>query len=90
MMQEFQVLIFYFNNIKNFFIKKNLYKNSIIVLPIFKGDPNIVYVNPSSPNNFENPKSAILTLPLCNKILANLKSRCMTLFCTKVLNPFKI
>ena len=57
---------------------------------MFKGDPSIVDVKLSLLSSFENPKSAILMLPLCLKMFASFKSLCIILDFTKVLNPFRI
>lgn len=44
---------------------------------IYIGDPTIVYVKSYGESNvLQNPKSATLITPLCNRIFEGLRSRC--------------
>ena len=58
---------------------------------IVKGEPICVYAYSFSFDKYRaNPKSAILIIPLCNNILASLRSLCNTPCLTSVLNALSI
>lgn len=57
---------------------------------MFRGEPSMVVVIFSLPRILAKPKSAILMVPSCLRMLASLKSLCMMLFFTSVLKAFRI
>jgi hypothetical protein len=58
---------------------------------MYKGDPSIVYARPCGLLRLlQNPKSAILIIPLCRRILSGLRSRCIIFSLVRLLKASMI